>query len=40
MYNINYFKNYGSEDHPYWQSVNKEQAKYSTELSKEMWAVS
>ena len=24
MYNINYFKNYGSEDYPYWESVTKD----------------
>ncbi len=26
MYNVNYFKNCGSEDYPYWQSVNKDTA--------------
>ena len=26
MYNVNYFKNYGSEDYPYWESVTKDAA--------------
>lgn len=26
MYNVNYFKNYGSEDYPYWQSTDRETA--------------
>ena len=26
MYNVNYFKNYGSEDYPYWQSTNRDAA--------------
>ena len=26
MYNINYFKNYGSEDFPYWQSTSRDTA--------------
>lgn len=26
MYNINYFKNYGSEEYPYWQSVDRDTA--------------
>lgn len=27
-YNLNYFKNYGSDDYPYWQSCDKNQAEY------------
>lgn len=30
MYNINYFKNYGSEEYPYWQSVNRDTATHFT----------
>ncbi len=26
MFNVNYFKNYGSEDYPYWQSTNRDAA--------------
>lgn len=26
MFNVNYFKNYGSEDYPYWQSTNRDTA--------------
>ena len=26
MFNVNYFKNYGSEDYPYWQSVDRDTA--------------
>ena len=26
MFNVNYFKNYGSEDYPYWEPVDKDTA--------------